>query len=69
LWRAVAGRRRCRSSRTLIVCLIPPQPAAGREALTVLRPRRPFSARPSPAWLIGWIVLIWLLMKRGHCLG
>ena len=31
----------------LIVCPIPPQPAAGRGALTVLRRRRPFSARPS----------------------
>ena len=69
LWRAVHGRRRCRNSRIPTVCPILPQPAAGRGALTVLRRHRPFSVRLLPVWLIGWIALIRLLMKRGHCPG
>jgi hypothetical protein len=69
LWSTARGRRHCPSSRTLIGCLIHPLSAAGRATWTVLSLYLPFSARPSPAWLIGWFVVIRLWMKRGRCRG
>ena len=53
MWRAVAGTRRCRGSRTLIGCRIPPLSAAGQAAWTARSRYLPFSARPFPTWLIG----------------
>jgi len=45
----VRGRRRCRSSRMLIVCPIPPLSAAGQPVWSFLNRLFPFSARPSLA--------------------
>ena len=48
LWRAVAGTRRCRSSRILIDYPIPPLSGVGRVGWTRPNWLFPFSVRPSP---------------------
>ena len=65
----VRGKRHRPSSRTLIGCPILPLFAAGRAVWIVPSQSFPFSTRPLPAWLIGWLPVVRPLMKRGHCPG
>ncbi len=66
---SVRGRRRCRSSRMPIGCLIPPRFAAGRAVRIVPNQRLLFVARSSPTSLICCLAAVRFLTKRGRCPG
>ena len=69
LWKTALGKRLCRLSRILTACWTRRQCGAGQAAWTALSSRFPFSARPSPAWLIGCLAAVRFLTKRGRCPG
>ena len=63
------GKRRRLRSKILIACPILPPFAAGPTDWTAPNRLLPFSAKRSPAWLIGWRVVIRPIRKLGLCLG